>query len=428
MNSHKVLFKNIRIFIIILVGIALLALLGLYGLHLYQKHHQAPISMIIATDMHYISPDYIGDGAYFGTPSSTMDGKLINYSDEIIDAFISEVLEKKPQILLLSGDLTLNGSVKSHDELVEKLKTLQEAGIAVLVIPGNHDVNTPAGDYSGDEIVPVESYTGSGFLDCYENFGPARALSRDEESFSYIYEATPYLRILMLDSNCNRKGYVLDSTLKWMEQELRNAKRDGAEVLVVSHQNLYAHSELLSFSYQFYNADQVLPLFEKYDVICNLSGHIHVQSIMKEKVPEISTASLAIHNAQYGMLTYDGKTLDYTVCQTDVEAYAKAIHSTDENLLNFNQYSRWYFEEVARQQVYSKYTESELPKKDVDLLAETFAKINSAYFVGETIDTDALAEGIALWRMQTDNFILKYIENMLEEAGVNNRSLTIDLR
>ena len=419
-------------FLWILLIALLLTFVGFGGLMLYrtiQKQAQPPVSMIIASDIHYLSPEYRGD--YFKEPAAYFDGKLTHYSPEYLDAFLSEVMEKQPEVLILSGDLTLNGSKKSHEEVGEKLKTVQNAGIQVLVIPGNHDINSTAGDYSPEEPVVVENASSSDFMQLYESFGPAQALSRDEETFSYIYEASPFLRILMIDTNCLDKGTVQDDTLLWIEKQLQNAKLAGADVIAVSHQNLYAHSELLYFGYQLYNYEELLALYEKYNVKLNLSGHIHVQSIISEEttpgttIPEIAVGSLAVCGTPYGELTYDGKSIAYQTIKTDVSSYASAQGWTDENLLNFNNYSYWYFEEVGRLQTINKYKESSLSSEEIQLLADTFAEINSAYFVGDSLDTDVLKDGIALWDTQKDSFFYKYIQSMLGETAVDNQKLKL---
>ncbi len=421
---------------IITIGLLTLfvAVTMLAGIHLYrtiQKQSQTPISMIIASDIHYLSPDYRGD--YFKEPSAIFDGKLTHYSPEYFDAFLAEVIEKHPQVLILSGDITLNGSVKSHEEVVAKLKAVQAAGIDVLVIPGNHDVSSPAGDYTPEEPVIVDSAYPLYFMELYEEFGPAKAISRDKETFSYVYEATPYLRILMLDTNSLSKGSVSDSTLLWLESELKEADKAGIDVIAVTHQNLHIHSELLYFSYQIYNADKLLALYEKYDVKLSLSGHIHVQSIVSEDttpgttIPEVAVGALSVCGTPYGEIVYDGKTIQYNTMKTDVSAYAASQGWTDQNLLDFNNYSTWYFEEVGRLQTISGYEDSELPTEDIHLLADTFAKINSAYFAGDDIDTDTLSEGIDLWSKNQNGFFYKYIQSMLAEDGVDNQSITISL-
>lgn len=431
MNKKKTL-RTILLTLVIFAAILFFIVFALYQFHLHQKHAQEPISMILATDMHVLASDYTG--SYFYEPQSFFDGKVIHYSNEFFDAFLEEVLQNKPEILILSGDLTLNGSVKSHTDFIDKIQQVQAAGIEVLVIPGNHDVDSSAWDYTNvtsdtpsEEVPLVESLTSVGFMELYENFGPAQALSRDENTFSYIYEATPYLRILMLDTNCFGKGYVKDETLEWLEKELLDAKLADAEVLAITHQNLYAHNSLLSFGYQLYNADELLALYEKYDVICNLSGHIHVQSIMNEKVPEIATASMANAGTQYGLITYDGQTLEYTLQQTDVNGYAAKHNLTNEDLLNYDAFSRTYFKEISELSVYNSYAESALSQEELALLAQTYSSINLSYFLGDAIDTDMLSDGIALWRTQESSFILRYIESMLEEAQTNNRNMLIQL-
>ena len=421
--------------ILIITLLTLSVIIAVFGFqHLYrtiQKQSQTPISMIIASDIHYLSPDYRGE--YFKEPSAMFDGKLTHYSPEYFDAFLAEVIEKQPKVLILSGDITLNGSVKSHEEVVKKLNDVQEAGIDVLVIPGNHDVSSPAGDYTPSEPVIVDSAYPAYFMEAYESFGPAKAISRDNDTFSYIYEATPYLRIVMLDTNSLSKGSVSDDTLLWLETELKKADKAGIDVIAVSHQNLHIHSELLYFSYQIYNADKLLSLYEKYDVKLSLSGHIHVQSIVSKDttpgttIPEVAVGALSVCGTPYGEMIYDGKTIQYNTVKTDVSAYATEQGWTDENLLNFNSYSTWYFEEVGRLQTISGYEGSDLSTKEIHLLADTFAKINSAYFTGDDIDTDSLSNGIDLWSKNQDGFFYKYIQSMLAEDGVNNQSVTISL-
>jgi len=422
-----------RILFTTILGIlgALIVLGGHYFNKILIRQARTPVSMIIASDIHYLSPEYRGE--HFKEPSAIFDGKLTHYSPEYFDAFLAEVIEKHPQVLILSGDITLNGSVKSHEEVIEKLKNVQAAGIDVLVIPGNHDVHSTAGDYTPAEPVIVDSVFAAGFMELYENFGPAQAISRDENTFSYIYEASPNLRILMIDSNCLGKGTVQDETLAWMETQLKDAKSAGADIIAVSHQNLHIHSELLYFSYQMYNADELLALYEKYDVKLSLSGHIHVQSIVSEEttpgttIPEVAVGALSVCGTPYGELSYNGKELTYQTVKTDVSAYALDQGWTDENLLNFNNYSYWYFEEVGRLQTFDGYKDSDLSTEEITLLADTFAKINSAYFTGEDIDTDVLSEGISLWNTQQDGFFYKYIQSMLAEDDVNNQTITINL-
>ena len=96
-----------------------------------------------------------------------------------MDAFLDDMKEEDPDLLILSGDLTLDGEKASHEELAELLEGLSEAGIEVAVIPGNHDINNPdARRYTADGTEKVESITADEFRDIYADFGYVAADSR----------------------------------------------------------------------------------------------------------------------------------------------------------------------------------------------------------------------------------------------------------
>lgn len=364
------------------------------------------VTIWTATDLHYIAPDLMGD--YFDEPASGGDGKAVRYSAEITGALLEQAAKEQPDVLILSGDLTLNGAEKSHRELVEQLHALQNSGVQVLAMAGNHDVDGACADYStfnGENLQTMPGLTSDQYKALYAPFGWQQAISRDEESLSYVYEVHPRLRILMVDTNCYGKGYVKYSTLRWIEEQLQDAMWAGAKVIGASHQNLYAHNQMLSFGYQLYNAADLQEVYDKYRVLCNLSGHIHVQSIMEAKVPEIATSSLSVAGSHFGEVVYDGRSLTYQARETRLDGLETQV--------------LWYFEEVGRRQIYARYAESDLPAVQVDLLAETFANINSAYFSGQPIDEADFAEGVALWKTQ-DGFTSRYIDTMLESGKKDN--------
>lgn len=372
---------------------------------------EEPVTIWTATDLHYLSPTLAGD--YFDEPSSGGDGKAVCYSDEITAALLEQAAREQPDLLILSGDLTLNGAEQSHRELAEQLHALQDSGVQVLTLAGNHDVDGTCADYStfdGENLQAMPGLTSDQYKELYAPFGWDQAISRDEESLSYVYQAHPRLRILMLDANCYGKGYAKYSTIRWVEEQLKAARWADAKVIAVSHQNLYAHNAMLSFGYQLYNAADLQEVYDKYRVLCNLTGHIHVQSIVEAKVPEISTSSLSVAGSHFGEVVYDGSSLTYTARETDLPELAEQV--------------LWHFEEVARRQTYESFAESGLTDAEIDLLADTFAEINSAYFSGQPIWEEDFSEGIALWRQQ-GGFVSSYIDTMLESRKRDNLHIVI---
>jgi len=380
---------------------------------------EEPIEFIIANDIHYISPTLLGDGEFFRNPTGRADGKVVHYITDITDAFIAEVIEKKPQALILAGDLTLNGALVSHTELANKLAAVKNAGIDVLIIPGNHDFDKTAVDYSGDSLKEAEGSSASDFYEIYNPLLP-ETLSREEGTFSYIYKASENLWVLMLDTNTYAECYVMESTFKWAEEQLGIARESGIDVIAVSHQNIYKHSDLLSFGYQLYNGTNLQSLYEKYSVICNFSGHIHVQSIIDGDLPEIATSSLSVTGLHYGKITYNGKALNYA---TETLGVAKEA----EGYADFSEYATYYFEKIAIGQAHDALADSGLSGSEIELMAKTYAEINSAYFEGKKIDPKSYAEGLELWRTKSDSFISRYIDSMLENTK-KEQSIKIRLK
>ncbi len=114
-----------------------------------------PPTIWLATDLHYQSPQMTDFQSAFDTYTMGNDGTIVPYLDEITEAFLEEVRTAHPSALVLSGDLSQNGEKANHEALAEKLERVQAAGIPVLVIPGNHDINHPwAATYFDDQVSP----------------------------------------------------------------------------------------------------------------------------------------------------------------------------------------------------------------------------------------------------------------------------------
>ena len=81
-------------------------------------------TIIVASDLHYLSTSLFDDGEAFTSLVEHADGKYMPYIEEIVEAFTEEVIAYKPDYLLLLGDLTFNGEELSHQDLSAKLNTI----------------------------------------------------------------------------------------------------------------------------------------------------------------------------------------------------------------------------------------------------------------------------------------------------------------
>lgn len=385
-----------------------------------KKQEMKPMKIYVATDLHYLSKDLTDLGTFFTSMIENADGKVMRYSEELIDAFINEMMDKKPEVLILSGDLTFNGECLSHIQLAKKLKQLKEIGTTILVIPGNHDLySTNAAKFIDDTYEIVEGITSEQFASIYAAYGFEQAIAKDINSLSYVVEVNDSLRIMMIDTNTkDHENKVKEETLQWIEKELQDAQNKGKHVITVSHQNLINHSSLLSEGFTISNADKLKKLLQKYSVICHLSGHIHMQHISsQDNLYDIATSSLAISPNQYGILDIDSEAMHYETQSVDVSTWTKKSQIQDENLLHFKDYAKTFFETTSYKQAYKKIN----TKEDANL----FASINTKYFAGR-LDTLTDEEKDYIWPIQ-DDFINFYLQSILKESGKNSCEVEISL-
>ena len=240
-------------------------------------------NIMLATDIHYFSDSLTDGGPRFQEMVEYGDGKIVTYIDQITDAFLDEVVKQHPDALVLSGDLTLNGEKASHKDLAEKLHRVENHGIPVLVIPGNHDINNhQAARYKGEERLPAEYTTPAEFRQIYRAFGYDEAASEDPNSLSYLYELDENTWLLMIDS-CQYSpvnkvgGAISEATYEWVEQQLEAAWDVGVEIIPVAHHNLLDESEIYVDECTIEHSEQFIDLLETWDVPLFLSGHLHVQ-------------------------------------------------------------------------------------------------------------------------------------------------------
>ena len=367
-----------------------------------------PVTIYLATDTHYISPSLTDGGEYYQNMIRSGDGKFMPYNKEINEAFLEKVIEDKPAALIVAGDLTFNGARESHEEYAAMLQKVEDAGIPVLVIPGNHDfIVKRAARFSGNSYELVNSIDANEYLQLYKDFGREDSLDFDATSLSYIYEVSPNLRILCVDVNtvAGMSGLLTPGTLSFVEEQLQKAREDHAYVISVTHQTLLVHSELTKQGMSFINSDKLLELYEEYGVVANLSGHMHIQHIAVSDggVPDIATGSLLTSPNYYGELTFSGKKMSYRAVPfevKDIPDFARSSHD-------------FLWDNAFKQ------GKENLPgSDDADELAGFFADFNVAYIAGRSDLIPWDEEVLKKWK-KTDTFVPRYFE-LVQEEGAND--------
>ena len=379
------------------------------------------LRIAIASDLHYLSQKLTDNGPLFQEVVARGDGKLMLDIEAITEAFTEQMIAEQPDLLILSGDLSFNGEYQSHVDLAEKLKRIENAGVQVLVLPGNHDINiSSALRFEGEDYELTESISAAEFQRLYGCFGYDEAMSLDRQSGSYVYEACEGLRIIMLDTNSYVGNFLPEQSLGWLEQQLKQAKKDKVQVITVSHQNVLAHNNLFNFGYRILNADEIANLLQKYGVLAHFSGHMHIQHALSDRITEVLTSPLSLVPCRYALLRWTRNSLSYEAQSVDVSAWAERQGLSDEKLLHFADYARDGFYQNSYQQILSGYSNSDYPQESIERMARCFAETNLAYFTGEAIDREKLARDLDFWTETTgESFHTAYLRSIFEDEAPN---------
>ncbi len=405
--------------------------------------------LIQMTDIHYLASSLTDRGAAFQQMVEHGDGKLTNYIWEITDAALEQMEELNPDVLILSGDLTLNGERESHVELAKRLRQVERRGIPVVVIPGNHDINNfQACGFEGEGRYPAAVTSPEEFAELYEEFGYGEASSRDVFSLSYTYDLDPGLRLLMLDS-CqysprNRVGGMIKpETYEWIAQQLEKAWEDEVVLLPVAHHNLLDESKVYVADCTIEHSEELIDMLESENIPLFLSGHLHVQHYMQNQdigIYEIVTSSLATPPCQYGVLEYrEGDSFSYYTRRTDVERWARAHGNTDENLLNFSAYSSPTLRRIFYNRAYAAMKNSreeetgsiyvKLTEREKEQMAGLYAELGAACYAGkayEVVERITSNPAWALWQEYCYPIVLyEYMEYIIEDAVRDYNNLTV---
>ena len=409
---------------------------------------ESSYEIVLATDIHYLAEELAGNRCQsFINYVYGGDGRVLLYSWEILDAFLADMKEKDPDLILLSGDLTLNGEKASHEELASLLEELDKEGIPVLVVPGNHDINNShARRFSGTNSYPVDSITAEEFADIYSDFGYVAADSRDPNSLSYLYKVDSSLWLLMLDScqydPVNQVGGMIQSgTYKWMEPILYEAWEEGAEVITVSHHNLLEQSGVSDAFYDdctIEHSEELLQMLSDNEVRLHLSGHLHLQHHMEEDdVAEVVTGSLVMAPCRYGVVdVYDDGSITYHTDTVNVEKWARENSYKNPDLADFFHYSENFLHQISYEHAVSDLERQNrkgtlhLSESEIEMMSQFYAKLCVYYYGGKMYEIADEVKGdpaAELWdKYQYASELSDFLRRILEDEAKDFGKLYLD--
>lgn len=275
--------------------------------------------LAVMSDPHYLSSKLVKEGDAL-TMYEESTGRRVVDLHQVLEKVLTDFLMEDVEVLLISGDLTNHGERQSHLDFREILRSLQERGMQILVIPGNHDVNIPnAKAYVGAKPIPTEGISKEEFADIYAHFGYRNALERDEASLSYVASIDDNTWLLAFDTNRYDEhthtpitaGRIRSETMEWALDQLDKAKEKEITVLGMMHHGLVEHmpyqSDLFS-AYLVENWERDANRLAEAGLKVVFTGHFHSNDVSKHTSPtgysiyDVETASLAQYPFAYRII------------------------------------------------------------------------------------------------------------------------------
>ncbi len=275
-----------------------------------------PIKMGVITDTHYLS-EQLMDGGYAVQDYIQVSGKNIKDTPAVLDKVLADYLSSDIEVLLICGDMSKDGEKQSHLDLMKKLKPLQDKGVKVYVIPGNHDINMPNSvEYKGNKTLTVANISPSEFTDIYATCGYKDAIRRDTASLSYVAQMGENTWLLAIDAaRYNEyKGYTVSggkisaTTEKWIVDVLDEAKAKNIQVIGMMHWGLMEHIVYQSMFFKEYLVDdwnRLANLFADKGMKVIFTGHFHSNDISSFRsdrgniIYDIETGTLSAYPFSY---------------------------------------------------------------------------------------------------------------------------------
>ncbi|MDP4224549.1 MAG: metallophosphoesterase [Bacteroidota bacterium] len=371
------------------------------------------IRIAVVSDIHYMDPSIAPDDPENNQDWQTYvshDRKIFELSDPIFRNVVADLINEKPDIQLIQGDLAKEGELVCQETVKSFLQQLENAGIKVFVVPGNNDIgNTDAMTYKTDPPSSVPSISADDFATIYSDFGYSEAIYRDPASLSYICQPYKGLWILGIDgvkrSASGVSGAINTLTLAWIQDKMVEANAKKIKVLAMMHYGILEHytgQKNLEPLIKSSQANAIALMNAGIRLI--FTGHYHANDIVDftnegKTLTDIQTGSLVTPPFSYRMMTLDDNFINIDSRRvTDVESESTGgmdfltycnIKITS-RINSFFMYYKAYVESIYQ-----------IPDEQYSIAVPFFTNAYLAYFAGdekisreESRNLDVLAQSV----------------------------------
>ena len=275
----------------------------------------AQTKIIVMTDTHVMAPELLVNDGPAWRNNIDSDRKMIDYSQQMFDLMIERLkTDIRPDWLFITGDLTKDGELLSHQYVAAKLEELLQAGIHTLIVPGNHDFGTGnAVYYDGENRRPAQRASSQQLQSLYAHFGLGAA-EREPTTLTYACEPVDGLTVIGIDSG--PRGELSQTTLDWVCDKAQKAIHAGNRVIALMHHPVIPHitgiDKIAGPRTVAKDHETIRNRLTDAGVSAVFTGHFHVGDMAKDynatltdSIYDISTGSLISYPCEYREVTID---------------------------------------------------------------------------------------------------------------------------
>jgi predicted MPP superfamily phosphohydrolase len=258
------------------------------------------IEFIFASDTHHMSETgEIVDYRYPSFVAREQNSQKMNFiSRAIFRTFCDEVIASGVKLLLIGGDLSETEAEVSHLEIAAELRRVEQHGVTVYVIPGNHDIDinqTPPHIYTAEGTTPITGVTRERFAEIYADFGYSGTKQYGGDALSYSVDLNEKYTLIACDDISVEYS---EDHINWLAGEVKAAKDAGKAPLLMLHRpvgerfvGLYETLKIAPSTGYFGQADNnyFKTKMAEAGLTYILSAHVHTNDTMKVAANEEKT-------------------------------------------------------------------------------------------------------------------------------------------
>ncbi|HKL73415.1 MAG TPA: metallophosphoesterase [Clostridia bacterium] len=224
--------------------IVMLIMIASLSLPLVSCTSKPDFDFAFITDLHVVANSHFTEENY---EEYSKSNKFIHITEAILNSLVDELIDRDYKYVFVGGDITDNGDEASHLVAAAAFKRLEDNGVDVYVVNGNHDLPENKGQI-GRKISPTR------FKEIYKDFGYEEAIVSSPNTLSYVANINKKYRLIGIDNMVHygdsdediKPENMSESNIKWLKEQAAKCVKDKVTPIAIVHDTLLDHYPMVA--------------------------------------------------------------------------------------------------------------------------------------------------------------------------------------